>query len=137
MIERARESDQASLRRYCQTGYRPSVLPRLMSGAGYRPAGTRAGADLLIAAAAVRRLTVATLTPRDFEPTGVPLAVPGQEGCRRQSVIPAPRVSARLEVPGRHPAMDLACIRRIRISAHRGSPHDADVRVDVVPGARV
>ena len=39
-----------------------------------------AGADLLIAATAeVRRLTVATLNPRDFEPTGVPVVVPGQE----------------------------------------------------------
>ena len=81
MIERARESDQASLRRYCQTGYRPSVLPRLMSGAGYRPAGPRAGADLLIAAAAVRRLTVATLSPFGFDPTGAPLTVSGQEEC--------------------------------------------------------
>jgi len=39
-----------------------------------------AGADLLIAATAeVRRLTVATLNPRDFEPTSVQVVVPGQE----------------------------------------------------------
>lgn len=39
-----------------------------------------AGADLLIAATAeVRRLTVATLNPRDFEPIGVQVVVPGQE----------------------------------------------------------
>ena len=36
------------------------------------------GADLLIAATAeVHRLTVATLNPRDFEPTGVQVEVPG------------------------------------------------------------
>lgn len=35
------------------------------------------GADLLIAATAeVQRLTVATLNPRDFEPTGVRVEVP-------------------------------------------------------------
>ena len=35
------------------------------------------GADLLIAATAeVHRLTVATLNPRDFEPTGVRVEVP-------------------------------------------------------------
>ena len=39
-----------------------------------------AGADPLIAATAeVRRLTIATLNPLDFEPTGVPVVVPGQE----------------------------------------------------------
>ena len=40
------------------------------------------GADLLIAATAeVHRLVVATLNPRDFTPTGVPVLVPGQTAC--------------------------------------------------------
>ena len=40
------------------------------------------GADLLIAATAeVHRLKVATLNPRDFEPTGVRVEVPGQTVC--------------------------------------------------------
>ena len=41
-----------------------------------------AGAEVPIAETeAVRRLTISTLVPRDFEPTGVLLVVPGQEEC--------------------------------------------------------